>query len=178
MTLSDWIKALWNDATAQTPVEIVSRLPRDEVMRRLGQIVETDWTLFASKPLRGRIERGSLRLRRRISYRNSFQTHLFATVHDDGRGTRLVGRTGMHPAVAVFMTLWFALVGLGLAIALVALSHDQSPSWQTLAPMLMIVFGIGLLAGGRWAARNERAEMIAELEQAIDGKAREPMASG
>jgi hypothetical protein len=173
MTSSDALRACWRDLTAQNSVKLVSPLNRGEVVRRLRDAVDSEWVFFGHKEAVGHVGDDALRLRARIGYRNSFQTFLFGKLIADGRRTRLIGRTGMHPLVAIFMVLWLVAVGAG---AFAGLSAAVQPTDATeagllfLVPLAMFVFGIALVAVGRWFARNERQRLIAFLEHAVEGK--------
>jgi hypothetical protein len=173
MTLSDTAIAIWRDVTAQNPVELVSPFARDELVRRLQAAVDSEWTFSGRKEAVGRVAADALRLRARIFYRNSFQTFLFAKLIADGRRTRVVARTGMHPLAAVFMTLWLAAVG---AFAFVGLSAAMQPADAAetgplfLAPLAMFGFGVALVGIGRWIARNERQRLIDFLARTVEAR--------
>lgn len=165
---------LLDDALARTPVELVSPLSRDEVLRRLTEAIDSEWVFGGSKPVVGRVAADGLRLRLRIGYRNSFQTFLFGEVKDDGRGSRINARAGMHPFAAAFMALWITAVAvLALAAVSAMLGSGEDFSAQGLvwlAPLAMVAFGFGLVAMGRWLARNERAKLVAFLETTAQAK--------
>ena len=89
------------------PAECVSRL-REEI----DSGVMTYLFGIGSKSFTGRVSESSLSLRRRISYRNSFQTVLRARMRPERGGTLISGTCGMHPLVKAFMLVWFG----GLAL--------------------------------------------------------------
>lgn len=161
---------------ARVPVEVVSTLDRAEVLRRLQAGVDSEWTFGGAKGVVGRVDDDGFRLRMRIGYRNSFQTFMFGAVQADGRGTRIVARTGVHPFAAVFMTLWITVIGLAAAIGVAgvfqAQADDATQNLIFLVPIGMFAFGIALVGIGRWIARNERARLVAFLESAAEAKAR------
>jgi hypothetical protein len=172
--VKDRITAFLNDALARTPVALVSKLDRAEVLRRLQAGVDSEWTFGGGKDVVGRVAEDGFRLRMRIGYRNSFQTFMFGTVQAEGRGTRIVARTGMHPFAAVFMTLWISVIGLGAAIGVAGLIEAQPgeavQGLIILVPVGMFAFGIALVGIGRWIARNERARLTEFLERSLDAK--------
>lgn len=172
--MKDRITAFLNDALARTPVALVSKLDRAEVLRRLQGAVDSEWTFGGGKGVVGRVGDGGFRLRMRIGYRNSFQTYMFGAMQAEGRGTRIVARTGMHPAAAVFMTLWISVVGLGAAIGVAGLIQAQPgeavQGLIILVPVGLFAFGIALVGIGRWIARNERARLVEFLERTVDAK--------
>ena len=168
------LQRLWNDATARTPLELVSPLPREEVARRLKDAVDSDWIMFGGKPVIGRIDPPSFRLRCRINYRNSFQTFLFGALADDGRKTRLRCRTGMHPFVAVFMAVWLGGVGLATVVALTTMLGPANGAagleFAAVVPFVMLGFGVALVVLGRRFAGSERERLIAFLAQTVDAR--------
>jgi hypothetical protein len=175
--MNDRIKAFLDDALARAPVEVVSKLDRAEVLRRLQAGVDSEWTFGGAKGFVGRVGDDGFRLRARIGYRNSFQTFMFGTVQSEGRGTKIVARTGMHPFAAIFMTLWLSVVAIGVAIGVAGLieARPEEPMLAlfALVPVGMLAFGVALVGIGRWIARNERARLIAFLESTADGRARQ-----
>lgn len=50
------------------------------------------------------------RLQKRISYANSFQSYLTASLRADAEGTTIEAVMRMHPRTTVFEALWFGLV--------------------------------------------------------------------
>jgi hypothetical protein len=172
MILADRLRAVWRDVTAQEGVELVSPLAREDVVRRLQAAVDSEWTFAGRKEAVGQIGADAFRLRARIFYRNSFQTFLFGKLVAEGRRTRLVARSGMHPLAALFMTLWLAAVG---AFAVVGLSAAVEPADAAagllfLVPLAMFGFGIALVGIGRWIARDERRRLIAFLERTVEAR--------
>ena len=118
-----------------------------------------------TKPVIGSINGSSLRLRKRIEYRNSFQTSLSAEMHREGTGTAIVGEFAMHPLVVGFMALWFTgVVFFGILAGLAKLASAQPGSTLhasddagivLFVPPGMLIFGIGLVMFGRFLARQE-----------------------
>src|SRR5262249_21960139 len=109
-----------------------------------------------------------------IGYRNSFQTFLFGGLVADGRKTRIIARSGMHPFAALFMAMWLVAVASFAAVSVAGVVGTESAVAQgvlTFVPLLMLVFGFALVGAGRWIARNERAALIAFLERTSEGKA-------
>jgi hypothetical protein len=168
------IAAFIDDALARVPVAVTSKLDRAEVLRRLTAAVDSEWTFGGGKGVVGRVDEHGFRMRMRIGYRNSFQTFMFGTTTAEGRGTRIVARTGMHPFAAVFMTVWLSVVALaatiGVSAAIGAEAGDPVQALLLLVPLGMFGFGIALVGIGRWIARNERARLIEFLERTVDGK--------
>ena len=171
------LRRFWNDATARTPLELVSPLKRDEVERRLKDAIDTEWIIFGGKPVIGRVDNGTFRLRCRINYRNSFQTVLFGTLVEEGRGTRLRGRTGTHPFVALFMAVWLGVIGLGVAttVAVMPSLPDREAAVAVagvsfFVPFVLVAFGVALVWLGRRFARGERERLIGFLRQTVEAR--------
>ena len=105
-------------------IELVSPLPLDESGARLREATDRGGLLswFGSKPIVGRVSGRSVRLRKRIGYRNWFQTFLTGTLEPHGEGSAFRGTAGIHPLVTAFMVAWFAgvvLIGGALFVAAV-----------------------------------------------------------
>jgi hypothetical protein len=168
------LRRLWNDATARTPLELVSPLRREEVERRLKEAIDSDWIVFGGKPVVGRVDPQSFRLRCRIRYRNSFQTLLFGTLADEGRKTRLHCRTGMHPFVALFMAIWLGAVGMAAAVTMAVMLQPSNDApgleFAGAVPFVMLAFGVCLVGLGRRFAAGERERLIAFLAQTVDAR--------
>jgi hypothetical protein len=97
----------------------------------------------------GSVGEKSFWLEQKICYRNSFQTRLRAEFVEEASGTRIRCRIGMHPLVSAFMIVWFAGVTFGLIA-----------SGFTPAVLGMLLAGAGIVAFGRFAARNEQSFLI------------------
>jgi hypothetical protein len=161
-------------------VELRSPLSPSECVVRLSGAIDSERMayvslagLFGSKPVAGYVTESSLRLRRRIYYRNSFQTFLTATLRPDGSGTSISGELGIHPAARWFMMIWFGFVGVVGGVMVVAslfgtLRTDGSP-WVGAAVLPgMLGFGIAIVQLGRWLARKEGTFLIDFLVQTLE----------
>ena len=149
--------------------ELVSSLSIDRCRELLELGMDPPMTMFGSKPVIGDVKGSKLRARKRIAYRNSFQTYLSARLIGQGQSTVIQYQFSMHPAVIAFMTVWFAAVILGgggaLVSSLLALvshsSYRQPVAWPgILVPVAMLVFGCGMIAFSRYIARGERQFLI------------------
>jgi hypothetical protein len=137
-------------------VELVSPLPPDEAVARLREAVDRgglpSW--FGSKSVVGRVSGRSVRLHRRISYQNSFQTFLTGTLEAHGEGCAFRGTAGMHPLVTAFVVVWFAgIVLIGGAVFVAAVRRlvmgAGEPVGLIVTP-LMVVFGVFMVWFGRY----------------------------
>ena len=147
-------------------LDLISPLSRKECVRRLEAAIAPDRIflggLFTAKPFIGSVSETSLRLRARIRYRNSFQTHLYATLAGADGHTRLHCRFGMHPSVVVFMSIWFGFV----SVAAIAMTIKASAA--AVVPLGFFVFGAILVLIGRAVARDEQDQLIEFLKTTID----------
>jgi len=171
-------------------LELYSSLPLDECARRISDAIDSERSplfslvsLFGSHPVAGRVDGFSLSLRKRIGYRNSFQSHLTATMRAEGSGTLVSGEFAMHPFVRVFMTIWFSGViligGTMFIVATGAFLFGSPPrgnnAWVGIfVPPVMVAFGFALVRFGRYLARDEArfiTEFLVRVLNANDRKA-------
>jgi hypothetical protein len=132
----------------------------------------------SNNPLIGQINDAALRLRRRLAYRNSFQTFMFATMQREGDGARLHCRFGMHPAAVAFLVVWFSFViiglGIGIAVALDLFGIDhgiEQPLWPVaIVPVLMAAFALLWLKMSRRLAEEDEVFMIELLRFSLDAE--------
>ncbi len=138
--------------------------------------MDNPFTIFGGRPVIGRIAGTKLRARKRIWYRNSFQTQLTADLAEQAGQTTIRCRFSMHPLVTAFMAVWFGgvvLTGSGtLVMSLVALAYAQSGAppgtWLgILIPTVMLVFAVGLLRFGRYLARDEQQFLLAFVRDTL-----------
>jgi hypothetical protein len=152
----------------QNQVEVFSPFAPADCASRLREAIDGGVmvSLFGlgSKPVIGSVSEASFMLRRRIRYRNSFQTFLTATMRPELGGTVISGACAMHPLVRIFNVVWLGGVALfGRTIFLASgwnvLSGKSGGSRETLLsmiiPLIMLTFGIGLVRFGRYLARND-----------------------
>jgi hypothetical protein len=157
---------------------IMSSLTRQECVRRLQESVDRDSVLSGNKPVIGRVRETSLRLRKRIKGRNSFQTVVFAKIVQDQGRTRLECRFGIHPIVIGFMLFWFGgVITLGsraIAGAPGVLDSIMADPMLILGPLVMIMGGIAVLVICRNSARDEQQFLTDFLLKTIDGRVQTP----
>jgi hypothetical protein len=170
-------------------LEIFSPLPPAECAARLASTIDRERSLLfsstallGSKPVIGQASESSLRLRKRIRYRNSFQSFLFATMRPQQGGTLISGTFAMHPMVRTFMFVWFgfvAVIGGALTLATVrgTLSSSDGNSHSPMGviiPVGMLCIGLALIRFGRYLARNEARFISDFLIQTLHGREQEP----
>ena len=154
-------------AIAFRTIELRSPLSVVDCVARLREAIDPPSKLFGSRPVVGRVDSGGFRLCKRIHYRSSFQTHAMARFREDGAGTRVSCRFGVHPVILVFVAAWMSIVlvvgARGFVIALGAVFSSRPEGAAPLAlpltgamlPAAMLVFGAALFGFGRWLARDE-----------------------
>jgi hypothetical protein len=148
-------------------IELSTSMPLEECAQRLR-------AALASELVRGRLDGTRLVVTRPISYRNSFQTRLVADLIRQNGHTRIRCKFGMHPFVKVFMVVWLLIlfrVGGGDALMSLFRFSGRVPSAEDLIgglfPGMMMIFGLGVLAVGRFIARGEKDFLIAFLRDTI-----------
>ncbi len=160
-------------------IRLFTLLTPSECASRLKIAIDTDWRLFGSKPVVGKVTESSLCLRKRIGYRNSFQSVLTATMQREAGDTVLSGKVAMGSFVRAFMFIWFGgLLLIGGTIFVVAIasmisgsSNRQHDAWLGLVvPPAMLVFGYGLVRFGRYLARDEARFLTDFLIQTLDAR--------
>jgi hypothetical protein len=106
---------------------------------------------------------------------NSFVPLFYGRVEATTEGARIVGRFRMHLFVRVFMGVWFGgLTIMAIVFPAVALfghaSAGKPPFIFMVGPLLMILFGIGLVSFGRWIARGQVARLDEFLRTDLDAR--------
>lgn len=162
-------------------IQLLSPLTPAECVSRLAGVIDTErsaiFSLARSRPVVGRVTDSFLRLRRRIGYRNSFQSFLTATMRPEAGGTLISGTVAMHPFVRVFMFMWLGgvlLLGGTMFIATVSSmvigsdSHHQNAWMGVVIPPAMLAFGFGLMCFGRYLAREEARFLTDFLIRTLD----------
>lgn len=158
-------------------VELLSPLAPDECESRLRAATDRGGPLarFGLEPVVGRVSGGSVRLRKRIAYSNSFQTVLTGSLEGHGGGTIFRGRAGLHPLVTAFMTAWIGVVataGAACVVAvLVALAGRNRVGFAGIVffiPLLLLLaMGVGIARYARWLARGEEAFLVSFVAEVI-----------
>lgn len=158
--------------------DLLSPYRPEECVRRLRMVTDPRRRHRNNNPLIGVITDTTLRLRRRLAYRNSFQTFLFATMEREDDGTRLRCRFGMHPVAVGFLVVWFCFVivglGVGLTVAfdLFGIDHGlDRPLWPAaVVPVFMAVFALFWLKFSRRLAEEDELFMIELFRFSLDAE--------
>lgn len=152
-------------------LELYSPLSPEECARRISDAMDSersalfsDALQFGSRPVAGRVDACSIKLRKRIRYRNAFQSFLTAKMHPEGSGTIVSGEFAMQPFMRVILRIWSGsviLIGGAFFVATVsAYLFSSTPrgdnAWIiAVVPLGMIVSGFAIVRFGRYLARNE-----------------------
>jgi hypothetical protein len=161
---------------AVTEIELLSPLPHEECIRRIRE--EVSWLPVGSGPMVGRVRKDHIVVCKRINGSNAFQTQLTATFIRKGQETRIYCQFGVRPSVAIFFVVWFTMIGLFAAAAVVSLFSALVHLGKGLgAGLLGVLFTAALLGFGgalahlsRHAARDEQAFLIDILQTKLDAR--------
>jgi hypothetical protein len=162
-----WVKNLLFEST---PAEFRSDYSIAESVQRLTAVTGR-WGLSLSQTQAvGKVSADKVRLQRVIPMvRNSFKP--FFTGHFETRDghTVLTGHFAMLMAARIFMVIWLAMATL-FTVAFLAgglRSANGTPAWSPLIAVLIPVGGIGLIALGKWFARNDVAWLSDVMTRAL-----------
>lgn len=132
-----------------------TRLREDEVIKRLGEIVEPEKTfrfgMFSSGSTRqyeGQINGQIFNIKRIISYRNSFLPRISGTIEKSYDGTIIKIKMKLHIIVVVFLCVWCGGVGLGCFVFLTQAFGNSEFNAATLIPFGLLLFVYGMTMGG------------------------------
>ena len=159
--------------------ELVTKLPRAECERRLHQSVASEWSLVSASGVVGNVGADTIRIHKRIYYRNSFQQYLHGQLSDgtDG-GTRIHCEFRELPLLPfVILAGVIALIAVG-ATVFMAVSHSAQlqavPLAAMLAPLAVIpilaIVGTLAVIIGRWAASGDRQFLLDFLRRTLDAQ--------
>jgi hypothetical protein len=163
----------------QKTIKFVTPHSSEECYQRIKDSLATSFlSYFESKPIAGSISRSGMRIRKRISYRNSFQTELKARIKSRGNGSEIYGTLGLNTFVKIFMRffLTFAIVfgGIGFIAGLytaLANNTDKDNLWLAfVVPPALIIFGFILPRIGKHFARHESDYLKDFLIKTLDAK--------
>jgi hypothetical protein len=166
----------WRLLYESTPAEFRSAFGLAEAVERLRAATERSvFSSLGKTAAVGKVSEQRVRLQRVIPMvGNSFKPFFIGRFEIRDGVTMLVGRFSLLTIVKVFMTFW-----LGMAFVFAGgmlLGHFSSPNpvppFLAFQPFLMLGFGIALVAGGKWFARNDVAWLSNVIGRALgdDGK--------
>lgn len=157
-----WRDERWRFETTLTP---------EECAARLRPAIDDYLMIFGGKSVIGHAHAGGASLRKRIWYRNGFQTVLDAKFRREGATTIVEGRTGMGTFTKLFMLAWcgmLILIGGGMMLSVLSASGGVEGIGVGLFPFGMIAFAVVLVGFGRWLARDEAAFLLSFLHRRLD----------
>jgi hypothetical protein len=162
------IRALYDFLYGSKTVEFKSAFGLEESIERLRAATKRSvFSALAQPAAVGPVKASQIRLQRVIPMvGNSFKPFFFGRFDARSDAVYLTGRFTLLPLVKAFMTLW-----LGMAIAFGVTSAfkeaarvDDHPA---LAVLAMPVFGIALVALGKWFARNDISWLSHVIQTAL-----------
>ena len=128
----------------------------------------------------GKVTADQVRLQR-VSpmVRNSFKPFFVGRFESRDGITLLTGQFGMSAFTKIFMTIWLGMVAL-LGVGFLAGSLNAAASYPrqiVIAPFLMLIAALGLVALGKWFARNDVAWLTGVIGRALEvpGVGAQPM---
>src|ERR1700733_15636255 len=164
-----------------TPAEFRSAYSVAESVERLRAATKrSTFAAIGEAAAVGKVSPDGVRLQRvPPMVRNSFKPFFVGRFESRDGVTLLTGRFGMSLFTKIFMTFWLAMVALfGVGFLVGSLSATASyPRQIVIGPFLMLIAGLGLVALGKWFARNDVAWLTGVIGRALDvaGVAAEPI---
>jgi hypothetical protein len=169
-------------------INLLAPYGQAECVSRLSAAIDTEDSvrssfaaLRGSELVVGSVTGSSMRLRKRISYGNSFQSYLRATMRPEAGGTAISGKIAVHPLVRVAMIVWFGaiiyLAGPAFLHTVYSILVGSAPEYENARVLLvafpgMLACGFGLIAFGRHLARDETRFLTEFLLRELDAQER------
>lgn len=154
------------------PAEFRSAYGIEESVERLQAATKRSaFSALGETTAVGKVSPDEVRLQRVTPMvRNSFKPFFVGRFERRDGITLLTGRFGMSPFTKIFMTFWLGMVALfGVGFLVGSLSATASyPRQIVIGPFLMLVAGLGLVALGKWFARNDVAWLTGVIGRALD----------
>ncbi len=157
------------------PAEFRSAYDVDEsVERLLAATKRSAFSALGETAAVGKVAPQNVRLQRVIPMvQNSFKPFYTGRFETRDGVTVLTGHFGMSKFTKIFMTFWLVLVAsVSAGFLLDALkSTTSAPAGTVIGPLFLPLFmlaaGLGLIALGKWFARNDVAWLSAIIAQAL-----------
>lgn len=148
-----------------------SALTPTQALERLKAAVEPrQWAMRSrhrERPFEGTVEGTGFRMQRTIGYRNSFVPQLHGRIEaTPGGRARLVVAFRIHPAVVVFLAIWFGFLGCFGVAAIDQPSVGAGGPSPRLLPGGMLVFGVLLLFGGFMPEAHKATRLLTQIFEA------------
>lgn len=152
------IRTLFQFLYGSVPAEFKSGFDLVESINRLRAATKRSvFSALAQTAAVGPVKETKVRLQRVIPLvGNSFKPFFFGRFEVRQDGVYLVGKFTLLPFVKVFMTFWLgATTFIGFLLLAAGGQAQGAGRWAALGPFVMVGFGIGLVAVGKWFARND-----------------------
>ena len=159
--------------------DLISPLPLRECVRRLRAATDSGLAMAGTRPVLGSVGDKSIRLRQRFYSRQSVQCWLSGKFVEENGQTRLRCTFGLHPFARILLEYWIGAVLLGGGFVLVRTvrvylsGHGALPPnlWLGIViPLLMLGFGIVLLAFGDYVTVDEPRFLIEFIKRTIEAR--------
>jgi hypothetical protein len=156
-----------------------SRLDAQACAANLAAAMDSDLAMFGQMPVLGSVHAGGATMRKRIRYRNSFQTILVAAFEPLGTTTQIRCRSRMHIITLVVLGFW-ALGFISIAGSFIAdavSGRVEGGAIWILMPIVFLAFAILIIWLGRWFARGEFDFLVDHVAKAAEAEVldRSPM---
>ena len=166
--------AIINRSPRLANVRFLSPHPPEECVRRLEETVAKGMFFrFSGKPVEGSVSDTEISIRKKLSYRNTCQFTLDATLEPEGSGTVIAGTLGRDWLWHHFDLIWI----LGVAVILVVMEMDVFGGFtlQHLPELLMYGLGIWFVGWicarwGRYATRDEDEFLKRHVIETLDAR--------
>jgi multisubunit Na+/H+ antiporter MnhG subunit len=164
-----WLRRLLFEST---PAEFRSAYGIEESVERLQAATKRSaFSAIGEAAAVGKVSPDGVRLQRVTPMvRNSFKPFFVGRFESRDGVTLLTGQFGMSLFTKIFMTFWLGMVALfGVGFLVASLSATASyPRQIVIGPFLMLIAGLGLVALGKWFARNDVAWLTGVIGRALE----------
>lgn len=149
---------------------LTSPHPPAECARLLSEAIDNPMVFLGKKPAIGSANPNYAELKRRLPYRNSFQSLLNITIRPEGAGARLSCRTA-QPVLAQIFLLGFCAVGLIMLLGLGAnVAAGRAHPALLIIPLLPLAIGFGIAAIGRGMSGGDEPFLLDFLRRTLDAR--------
>jgi hypothetical protein len=164
-----WLRRLLYEST---PAEFRSAFGIEESVERLRAATKRSaFSALGEAAAVGKVSQDEVRLQRVTPMvRNSFKPFFVGRFESRDGSTLLSGQFGMSLFSKIFMTFWLGMVALfGVGFFVGNLRATASyPRQIVFGPFLMLIAGLGLVALGKWFARNDVAWLTGIIGRALE----------
>lgn len=158
---------------------LTTHLQAFELYNRLSKQVEPfrifRWSRSGSRPYEGRVNPVSFSIQRIPGYQNSFLPQIKGEIYPESNITRIEMTMRIHPAVLVFIAVWFGGVGsVCIGILVTGILHFRDILHHGFNPIVLVAFamfgfGYGLIMFGFGIEKRKSKKFLAALFEA-DGQ--------